>query len=184
MEDKDILRLYFERSEYAVEETKKKYGNMLRALAARILSDRRDAEECENDTYLGAWRTIPPQNPQNLPAYLARIARNQALKRYEFLRAGKRNRELEVSFEELEGCLADIEKGDAGREDELADSLNDFLGNLEKENRRVFLLRYWYCLSVREITAECEMTRSQVESRLFRTRSKLRQFLTERGFGK
>lgn len=184
MEDKEIIRLYFERSECAVEETKKKYGSRLRALAMRILRDSRDAEECENDAYLGAWQKIPPQNPENLPAYLARIVRNQALKRYEFLRADKRNREVTVSFEELEGCLADVKTGEADGESALAECLNEFLGTLKKENRRVFLLRYWYYLSVKEIAAECQMSQSQVESRLFRTRNKLREYMTERGFAK
>lgn len=184
MEDKKIIQLYFERSEYAVEETRKKYGNMLRALAMRILGDRRDAEECENDSYLGAWQKIPPENPGNFPAWLARVARNQALKRYAFLRADKRNREVTVSFEELEGCLADVKGGETDRENSLAECLNDFLESLKKENRRVFLLRYWYYLSVKEIMAECGMSQSQVESRLFRTRNKLREYLIERGFGR
>jgi RNA polymerase sigma factor (sigma-70 family) len=181
MEDKEIVRLYHERSEHAIEETKRKYGKMLRFTALRILGDDRDAEECENDVYLGAWDTIPPRSPENLPAYLIRIARNQALKRYHFLQAQKRNRTVTLSLEELGESLTGVET-EGSSDGELADCLNEFLGGLKPQSRRAFVLRYWYYASIKEIMRECGMSKSQAESQLFRTRNQLRKFLSERGF--
>ncbi len=183
MKDIDIIALYQARSEQAITSTKEQYGRLIRHIISRIVRSTQDTEECENDTYLAVWHSIPPQQPKNLKAYLAVIARNLALKRYEYLHAEKRNPEAVVSFEELEDCLSD--RSDGGiryTNEELRETINTFLGTLKAEHRNIFLLRYWQCCSIQEIMQRCGYSKSKTESILFRTRNKLRTYLEERGY--
>lgn len=180
MDDKKIIELYNFRSETALVETKRKYGRLVGFLIYQLLHNRLDVEECENDTYLGAWNTIPPKKPANLKGYILKIARNQALKKYEYLHAEKRNIEKNLSYEELNECLGDTtEFVDALS---LREDINAFLDNLQKSHRQVFMLRYWYFMSVKEIEACCGMSKSKVETILFRTRNKLKTYLLERSY--
>lgn len=80
MEDEDIMDLFFARSEQAIRELDTKYGKICHKLSYNILNNRRDAEECVNDAYLGAWNAIPPARPDPLLAYLVKIVRNLSLK--------------------------------------------------------------------------------------------------------
>lgn len=107
MEDLKILELYFERNEQAIQETEAKYGKLCRGIAYNILNNREDAEECVNDTYAGVWNAIPPARPNNFTAFVCRIARNQSLKRLEFMKREKRSQAVLVSLDELEAILPD-----------------------------------------------------------------------------
>ena len=64
MEDMRIVDLYLARNEAAIGYTKEKYGVRLQLLSLDIVEDRLTADECENDTYLAAWRSIPPHEPR------------------------------------------------------------------------------------------------------------------------
>ena len=180
MDDADILELFFMRSESAIQETRLKYGSFIRGIAMHILSNNSDAEECENDTYLGVWSSIPPKRPSNFMAFLAKTARNLALKRYHFVNASKRSPRAAVALSELEECISDDGAGFPS-DGELASAINDFLASLNDENRKVFMLRYWYFASINEICEKCRISKSKAESMLFRTRKKLKKFLEERG---
>lgn len=182
MKDEEIITLFLKRSEEAVLQCKRQYGKLIYGIAYRILLDKCDAEECEQDTYMGAWNTIPPQNPQNLKCYLARIARNQALKKYRMLHAKKRNVEAVVALEELEDFLADRMEESTCESTQLSLCINSFLEGLTPEKRKVFVLRYWYMASVKEIMTECGMGKSKVETMLFRLRNELKGYLEEGGF--
>ncbi|MBE6850431.1 MAG: RNA polymerase sigma factor [Ruminococcus sp.] len=184
MTDASIIELYFSRSEEAIAGTKAQYGRLVRHIIAGILKSTQDVEECENDTYLCVWNTIPPNHPHSLKAYLAVIARNMALKRYEYLHAEKRNAEFSVSFEELAECICDNAQDAQHSDSELRDTINGFLKTLKADHRRVFLLRYWQGCSIEEIMQQCGFSKSKTESMLFRTRHKLRKYLTERGYRK
>ncbi len=180
MEDNEIVELYFSRSEEAIPKTRSKYGNFILAIALRILNNRSDAEECENDTYMGIWNIIPPQRPFNFQAFIGGIARNLALKKYHFINAEKRKPQAAVSLSELEECIS----GNDGRnfsDGELSAAINEFLASLNEESRKIFLLRYWYFLSIKGICKKLGISKSKAESSLFRTRKKLKKFLTERG---
>ena len=181
MDDAEILELYFMRSEAAVQETRIKYGKLILDIAMRILNSAPDAEECENDTYLGAWSAIPPKRPSNFMAFLAKTARNLALKRYHFVNAAKRSPRAAISLSELEECISEGSGQEFYSDGELASAINDFLGSLKDESRRVFMLRYWYFASISEICDKCRISKSKAESMLFRTRKKLKKFLEERG---
>lgn len=182
MDDSTIIDLYWARSEQAIRETELKYSKLFYQIASHILHDPADAEECVNDTYLGAWNTIPPTRPRELAAFLCRIARNLALRKYQQIHAAKRNPAVAVSYEELEACLSDRQSGGQHElDDRLADCINRFLDTLDREPRKVFIRRYWYFDSVQEIMHRFQMSKSKVESMLFRTRQKLRIWIEEEG---
>lgn len=112
MDDREIIKLYNCRSEDALLETEKKYGKLVSFIIGRLIKNQLDVEECTNDTYLGVWFTIPPKTPDNLKAYILKIARNQALKKYEHIHAAKRDIDMCLPYEELSNYLAK-----AGEED-------------------------------------------------------------------
>ena len=179
MEDEGIVRLFLDKKEEAIAYTKSKYGKVCMATIARILSDQRDAEECEGDVYLKMWETIPPAKPKVLRAYLIRVARNVALDRYRYNSAKQRNTALTEAFEELEFWLPTSEKdpGEQIDENHFRQVINDFLREQSADARRFFLKRYWYGESVREIAASCGVSEAKVKTSLFRTREKLRDRL-------
>lgn len=181
MDDQKIVELYWERSESAVEETQKKYGRYCYAIAHRILRSEPDAEECVNDTYIRAWESMPPERPRVLSGFLGRITRNLALNRYDYNRAQKRDALSTVESEYWE-CMPSAE----GRiEDEVALSraLNRFLSELPQETRIVFLRRYWYACTIKEIAKSMALSESNVKVLLHRTRMELKAYLQREGIG-
>ena len=178
MTDSDIIRLFFARDERAIAETAEKYGRYCMTIARDILDNEQDAEECVSDVYLKAWNSIPPDEPASLKAYIAVLTRRLSINRYHESRAQRRNRELEVAFEELEACIpAAVE--DAG---ELSTLLNDFLEGLDETNRVLFMGRYWYSYTIDDLAAQMGLTDKAVYMRLHKTREKLRAYLAERGY--
>lgn len=183
MDEKEIIDLYWERSELAIVETDRQYGAFCRKVAFQILYDREDSEECVNDTYLRAWNVMPPQRPGRLAAFLGKITRNLALSRYRQNTAQKRGGgEVILALEELESCIP-VGKTVEEMVDErlLVQTLNRFLGSLSAQNRRIFLQRYWSLTSVKDISALEGISESNVKMRLMRTRAKLRSVLEQEG---
>ncbi|MBR3629889.1 MAG: RNA polymerase sigma factor [Oscillospiraceae bacterium] len=181
MTDKELTELYLCRSEQAILESKAQYGGLIRHVIGGILQNAQDIEECENDTYLSAWQSIPPNKPQSLKAYLARIARNTACKRAEYLAAAKRKPEAQLSLEELAETLADIRTEDCS-DAALSELINGFLSSITAEQRKVFLLRYWIGLSAGEIAGRMRFSESKVNMMLYRLRRKLRGELRGKGY--
>lgn len=183
MQDEDIIDLYFSRSENAIKETEAKYGKLCTHVIRNILKGSEDVEEVLNDTYLGVWNSIPPTRPILFSTFLCKIARNLALKKYEYLSAQKRNPEVLISFSELEECITDIHSQDIRYSaEELSAFINEFLRGEKQEQRIVFIRRYWYNDSIKDICKRCHMSKSKVETILFRMRKKLREALEEQGF--
>lgn len=176
MDDKQIIELYFSRSEDAIGETAKKYGGYCRAIAGRILPNHADAEECVSDTWLRAWGAIPPNRPERLGAFLGRITRNLALDR---LRVEKSRCPIQ---QELDECLT---TGDptAGLVDRvvLTAALDRFLAELPQKKRKLFLGRYWYFRTVEELAREFGMRESGVKMVLLRLRRELKTILKQEG---
>ena len=182
MEDGRIIDLFFERSEQAVRELEAKYGRGVKALALNILGDVRDAEECAADTYLAVWNSVPPRRPEHLKAYTLAIARNLSLDRYQGIRARKRNSSYDLALSELEDCLAS--EGDAETElevMELARAVNRFLAGLSKEDRQLFVCRYYLAQPVKDIAVKLNVRSNRVSLRLFRLREKLKKYLEREG---
>lgn len=183
MKDIDIIKLYFTRSEKAITETHKKYGAYCSYIAENILSDRQDSEECVNDTYLRAWNSIPPKNPQNLRTYLGKITRGLAINRHKKYSAEKRGASvIDGVFSELENCIpSKTSVEDSLNEALLVKSIEDFLSGQSSQNRNIFLRRYWYAASISIIAKEFSMSESKVTSILFRQRIKLKEHLEKEG---
>lgn len=181
MEDKEIIQLYWDRQEQAIRETEAKYGGKLNALAYRIVNTHEDSQECVNDTYFTAWNTMPPQWPEFLFAYLAKICRNASLGRLDWLNAAKRKAEVVTLTREMELCIPDRSQDRHLEGKELAELLNRFLGTISRENRMIFLRRYWFADSIQEIAGRYGMSQSKVKTSLHRTRTKLSAFLAKEG---
>jgi len=182
LEDREIIDLFFERSEQAIRELDEKYGCAVRKIAGNLLRDRLDAEECANDAYLSVWSSIPPQRPDNLGGYVCRIARNQAVSRLRATSAAKRNSRFDLVLDELEECIpsrADVEAEIEAAE--LSRSVDRFLAALCYDDRFLFVRRYWYADSVKEIAAATGQKENRVSVRLFRLREKLRKTLVKEG---
>ena len=179
MDDKQIIRLFFQRSEQAIAELSQKYGALCFQLANNILNDHQDAEECVNDAYLGAWNSIPPQSPNPLRSYICRIVRNHSLKKLRANTALKRGSQFEVSLSELEACIPDNSLDEQLAASELAAQINAFLSALPGDDRVMFVKRYWFSESLSEIANAFAITENNASVRLNRIRGKLHQHLKE-----
>ena len=158
MEDSKIIALYFERSEEALSESQAKYGKYCYKIANRILSSYEDSEECVSDAFLNAWRSIPPHRPKSLSAYLGAITRHLAINRLEASLAAKRKVHILPIIEELGESLSDAAwQEDVADELAIRQALNAFLTSLSTETRRIFLRRYWYCQSAKEIARSFDL---------------------------
>ena len=182
LEDSEIISLFFERSEQAVEELNRKYGNTIRKTAANILSDRLDVEECVNDTYLRVCNSIPPQNPNPLVSYVCKIIRNLAIDRYHANKAEKRNGSFDLVIEEMEECIPSEMNVETEYEaKELAAAVNRFLSTLSWEDRFLFIRRYWYGDSIEDLATMSKGNANRISVRLFRLREKLKKTLRKEG---
>lgn len=183
MEDKQIVELYWARSETAISETEKKYGRYCHYIAYQILHNDEDAKEVVNDTYLKTWNTIPPERPDPLKPYVGTISRQLALDVYKKQNAQKRGGQVSLVLDELSECIPDNDSGaDIGESVALSDALNRFMWNLPQRTRNIFVRRYFYMSSVAEIAKDFSMKESNVTMHLLRTRKKLEQFLQKEGF--
>lgn len=183
MEDRQIVDLYWQRSERAIDETARKYGRYCFAIAHNILGDSADAEETVNDTYLGAWNSMPTHRPALLSAYLGKLTRRYALKRREYFNAAKRGGgETALALEELSGCIPSSDSVQGRLEQaELSASIDRFVMSLPIPQRRVFLCRYWYLDSVSDIAVRFGYSQSKVKSMLHRSRKGLKKHLEREG---
>ena len=183
MNDDQILDLFFNRSEQAISETSAKYGKLARTVAFRIVRNEEDVDECESDTYLALWNTIPPQRPNPFVAYICKLVRNISVNKYKYNTASKRNNLYDISLEELEGCLkgsSDVEKElDAAEAQKI---INKFLSGLSKADRALFLKRFWFNMSIDEIASETGCTKNYINVHLHRTKERLKVFLTKEGY--
>lgn len=182
MDDKSIVELFLARAETAIAEAAKKYGRYCRYIAMRVLGNEQDAEEVENDTYVKLWNSIPPKKPDPLKPYVGAVARNIALNRLDERSAQKRGGEAWLVLEELSECLSDNSGEELGESFALREALNSFLASLDEKTRIIFMQRYFYTCSVREIAAARGLKESAITMLLFRTRQKLKEHLHKEGF--
>lgn len=183
MDDKGIIALFFARDEKAIAQSDVKYGQYCRSISFNILCDHQDAEECTNDTYLQAWNTIPPTKPESLKAYLGRIVRNISLNKFKSKQTQKRKSdEFSAAYDELENVLASGQSIDEYIDEiHLKDLIETFLDKQTKENRKIFIARYWYFESISEISAKLGVSESKTKMSLLRMRNSLRNFLEQEG---
>jgi len=182
MEDELIIDLFLQRREDAIKETDKKYSAYLKKVISMVLASLEDIEECLNDTYMAVWGRIPPDSPKCFRAYIAKIARNTALNRYDYLTAAKRNPGVTALISELEECLPSVHTVEsevlAGH---IREALNSFLYGLPADKRKLFLRRYWFGDSIEDIAAWSGFGKSKIKSILFRIRKELKVYLEKEG---
>lgn len=182
MDDPAILDLYFQRDESAISETDLKYGRYCRRIAQNILNSESDSEECVSDTYFRAWNAIPPQRPENFPAFLGKITRNLSISRLRKSSAAKRGcGEYALCLDELLPALSPCDPVRELELRELTAYIDLFLAGLSEIERNVFVSRYWSLAPVGLIAERAGFTPSKTASMLFRTRNKLRKFLIKEG---
>ena len=184
MEDERILDLYWLRDEAAIRETEQKYGNYLTKIAYGILANVEDSQESVNDTYLGAWNSIPPHHPCVLSAYLAKITRRCSIDIFRRRHREKRlGCEYALSLDELKDCVAaGNSPAETAELDELTRAIENYLRSLDREARTTFIARYFFLEPIREIAVCHRMSESKVKSLLFRIRKGLREYLIKEGF--
>ena len=182
MEDKQIIDLLFTRDESGLRHTQEKYSRMYCAILRQALSDESDVEECGNDVLLALWNRIPPQYPNHFPSYICRIARRIGITRYKYNTAQKRGQGYTVLLSELEGCIPapnQIEARENARQ--LYAVLNSFLRDLDEQTRVLFLRRYYYLETVKELAQRYRVSENFVSVRLHRARKMLKTLLTKEG---
>ncbi len=183
MKDSEIINLYWERKESAITKTSEKYGSYCKTIAMNILNMAEDAEECVNDTWLSAWKSIPPHRPQCFSAYLGKITRNLSLNRLKQYSAQKRGLgQTELVLSELEDCVpSSTNVEDSVDEQVLVEAINSFLYAQPAEKRNIFIRRYWYLFSVKDIALAYSISESKVKSLLLRMRNDLKKYLESEG---
>ena len=184
MGDQQIIDLYWARAENAISETAHKYGRYCHYIAYNILHNDEDSEECVNDTYLKAWNVMPPQRPNKLSTFLGKITRNFALDRYKYNSREKRGGgQMPLVIDELAECVSTTDTTNHIIDDMvLVDCFNRFLATLPAETRKIFMRRYWYFSSIKEIANDFSISESNVKMTLSRVRNKLKQLLEKEGF--
>lgn len=179
MEDLEIIELYHSRNQDAISETATKYGGLLYTVAKNIIHSHEDSEEIVSDSYGSAWEAMPPQRPNSLTAFLCRITRNLSIDRYRKNHAQKREGIL-LELSELEGESVHME--DRLELGELTKSIEKFLSTLPKDDRVLFMRRYFFHESVQDLAKEAKCKENNISGRLYRLRLKLKSRLAEEGY--
>jgi len=183
MNDSEIIRLYFERNESAITETQKNYGRYLKRIAFNILGNNSDCEECLNDTYFCIWNKIPPAIPENFTAFAAKIVREKAIDIYRKKSSLKRTGNFAASLDELSDCIPGNFNTDAQVDSkELGNKISEFLKEQASENCDIFMKRYFYCYSLKEIADFHQISITSLKSKLHRMRKGLKKYLEKEGF--
>ncbi len=177
-EDEKIIEKLLCRDQQVLTEIDVKYGALCRRLAFGILDNYEDAGECVNTALYKLWKAVPPARPQSLKAYLCKIVRSVAFS------MRKKTSSAEVYLTELSELFTDDNSNAENQLDSemLTAYLNEFLGRQKDINRRVFILRYYYNLSIENISSSAGLKSSTVKTKLFRMREELKEFLQIKGY--
>ena len=181
MDDVEIIGLFFDRNEAAISESERKYGKLCMSVANKILDSTEDSEECVNDAFLKLWDSIPPTEPSSLKGFVCKITRNLAIMRLRYNNCQKRSAELAVSLSELEEVLPDDRVSQNVDNEEISRAINEFLSKQQPVVRKIFVLKYVYFYTQKEIAKHFSFTEDKVNSMLCRTRKKLREHLIKEG---
>ncbi len=184
MDDIKIVEMYLKREEEAIKFTSDKYGARLKKLAYTIVNDIQTAQECENDTYLQAWKLIPPNEPRDyFYPFLARIIRHISLNCCREKSALKRSAYICELSDEMQECLPAAQNVEETiNKMLLGEAINGFISTLNEEKRNIFLRRYWFMDSIEEISNRYEISKSKVKTILYRIRKQFRRFLEKEDY--
>lgn len=182
MEDNKIIELFFARSEKAIAALSEKYGKACFKIAFNILNNYEDSEECVNDSYLGAWNTIPPKKPNPLLTYVLKLVRNQALNRFDYNSAQKRAGNYTVCLDEIGYSVSSQTTPEKEIEmKQLTEYINEFLDGCDQKSRILFIRRYWYMDTYEDISKMTGVKAGTLKTRISRTKTELKEFLSTKG---
>lgn len=182
MEDKEIIDLLFARNENGLLQTEEKYGRMYCNILRQALSDESDVEECANDVLMGLWNSIPPQYPNHFPSYICRLARHIGITRYRYNNRQKRALGCSVLLSELEHCIPAPDQYEATENARtLYAVMEQFLRGLDEQTQVLFIRRYYYMETVKELAQRFGVTENFVSVRLHRARKTLKELLRKEG---
>ncbi len=184
MKDSEIVNLYWKRNEEAIWQTQQKYGAYLSKVAYNILSDFEDSKECVNDTYLAAWKSMPPHRPDVLSTYLGKITRQLSIDVFRKKKSAKRYAsEYAISLDELGDTFSDGTTPENVFDGKMLDAaINRFICALPDDVQRAFVGRYFFLDSIKDIAGYCGMKEGKLKSLLYRTRKQLKSYLVKEGF--
>lgn len=184
MKDSEIVELYWQRNENAIQETKNRYDRYLTQIAYQVLFNKEDADECVSDTYLAAWNSMPDHRPAMLSTYLGKIVRQISIDAWRKRKRQKRQgSEYDLCLDELEDIFQETDTPEkAFDQAEFARTIEVFLHNLPKEARVLFIGRYYLCDPLKEVAAYYGFSESKAKSILHRTRKKLKKYLEKEGY--
>lgn len=179
--DKKITELLETRNEQSLRFIADKYGGLCSSISYNIIGNKSDSDEITNDTYMKVWNTIPPEKPRNLCAYIAKIVRNLSLDKLRYNTRSRRSGETDALLSELEECIpANDSTEKTVDNNELKSALNAFISELDERTRKIFVLRYFACYSISDISEKSDVSETNVTSILSRTRTKLRKYLSDK----
>lgn len=183
MDDNEIIALYQSRDERAIKQTAEKYSGHLTKIALNVLGNHQDGEECVNDTYFRAWNTIPPHIPAVLKAYLGKITRELSIDRLRRKTSKKRGgTQYELSLDELGECAGAGDASEQAELSELVEIIEQFLRRCRDDKRDMFVCRYYFCDSIKEIAGYFGVNVSKVKNTLFQMRAELKKQLESEGY--
>lgn len=183
MDDEMIIKLFWDRDENAIRYTDDKYGKLCYSISYGVLECEEDAKECVNDTYLSVWNSIPPQKPNSFSAFISRITRNISINRYNYNNAQRRKSDYEKVLDEVNDFTPNEQFTESVFErNRLRNAINDFVSKLPMMQRVIFVRRYWYLSSVKQIAKDYGLGESAVKAQLMRIRNKFKEYLEKEGF--
>ena len=182
MDDNVIIELLFDRAENALEEVSRKYARLYQSIIRDILGNDCDVEECENDLLAAVWNAIPPNRPNNLAAFIGKLAKRIGINKLRYNTRQKRNIGNTVMLSELEDCLPTEMIGASETNAEIVRTvLNSFIKSLDPETEILFVRRYIYLESVTELSKRFELDENRISVKLYRARKKLKKLLEKEG---
>lgn len=180
--DQQIIQMLVNRNELAIKELNQKYGGFATVICKNAGLNREDTQECVNDTCFGVWNSIPPNMPENLKAYTAKITRRTAIDKIRSNTRKKRNKELDVLLCELENCIpsnSSVQKEFESKE--TINLINNWLKSIDEQTRNLFISRYFCMESIKSLAKKYDLSQTAVTTKLYRSRNSLKSYLTESG---
>lgn len=177
MNDQQIVRGVARRDETAIRCAMDKYGRLLWSVAASVLGHEAptaDIEECVADVFIYFWQHAEAFDPGrgNLKTWLAVVARSRAVDRRRQLL-----RREEVSLDQER--LAESLQREEGLDAETREALCRAVDALEERDREILLRRFAWGQKPREIALALGLPVKQVENRLYRSKQKLRAWMSQ-----
>lgn len=144
-------------------------------LCYRMLSNREEAEDATQETFIRAHRALSSYDPsRSFKTWLLSIASNHCIDRIRKRRVQYLSLDDPIASEATLALSSDEPTPEeATLEHERERLIGRLMNELPGEYRAAVVLRYWYDYSYQEIAEALSTTESAIKSRLFRARQML-----------